>query len=130
MNDISHDCRHDGCGACCRNGAGSDCHGTIMLLKEEIELLQRFAVTPFLPVVRQWDSDTPIYLEENTNMELKISQSITGLQQKQLIRVDYDYPLSNFDYEIYRNYPIHGSMALTAKGQQVLELLEIYGIEE
>lgn len=101
-----------------------------MFSEEEIELLRRFAEIPFLPVARRWDSDTPIYLEENANSELKMPQIITGLQQKQLIRVDYDYPLSNFDYKIYRNYPVHGSMALTAKGQQVLELLEIYGIEE
>lgn len=130
MHCISHDCRHDCCGACCRNSGCSGCGGALVFSEEEIELLRRFAEIPFLPVARRWDSDTPIYLEENADSELKMPQSITGLQQKQLIRIDYDYPLSNFDYKIYRNYPIHGSMALTAKGQQVLELLEIYGIEE
>jgi hypothetical protein len=59
-----------------------------------------------------------------------MSQIITALQQKQLIRLDYDLPLSGFDYEVYGKYPAQGSMALTARGQQVIEQLEIQGIEE
>jgi len=30
----------------------------------------------------------------------------------------------------YKDYPVHGSIALTQRGQQVLELLEVQGITE
>ena len=30
----------------------------------------------------------------------------------------------------YTGYPVHGSIALTARGQTVLDMLEIQGIEE
>ena len=49
---------------------------------------------------------------------------------KGLLRLDYDIPLENFDYAAYRNYPLHGSMALTGHGQDILEQIEIQGIEE
>ena len=39
-------------------------------------------------------------------------------------------PLRGFDYAAYREYPLHGSMALTGRGQDVLEQIEILGIEE
>ena len=35
--------------------------------------------------------------------------------------------LKNADYSRYAHLPIHGSMALTARGQQVLEVLERQG---
>ena len=38
--------------------------------------------------------------------------------------------LKGFDDSIYAAYPIRGSMALTQRGQQVLELMEIQGIRE
>jgi hypothetical protein len=95
-----------------------------------LDLLWRFAEIPFLPVARRWDSETPVYLEDNTRPAEELSQVIQALQLKQLIRLDYDLPLSGFDYAPYANYPAQGSMALTARGQQVIEQLEIQGIEE
>lgn len=56
--------------------------------------------------------------------------AILGLAGKGLIRLDYDMPLRGFDYAAYREYPLHGSMALTGRGQDVLEQIEILGIEE
>ena len=58
------------------------------------------------------------------------SAAITGLEIKRLIRLDYDLPLTNFDYGAYGQYPCQGSMALTARGQAVVELLEIQGVRE
>ena len=55
---------------------------------------------------------------------------LNALSMKGLIRLDYDQPLSNFDYAPYAAFPHHGSMALTARGQGVLDLLEIQGAEE
>ena len=42
--------------------------------------------------------------------------------------MDYDKPLAGFDEAAYAAYPIRGSMALTERGQKVLELMEYQGI--
>jgi hypothetical protein len=102
----------------------------LQLTQGELDLLRRFAQIPFLPVARRWDSETPVYLEEPEKSAEELSLVIAALQQKQLIRLDYDMPLAGFDYDAYRDYPAQGSMALTARGQHVIELLEIQGIEE
>jgi hypothetical protein len=122
-------CGQNHCGACCSGGC-TGCGGALELTQGELDLLWRFAEIPFLPVARRWDSETPIYLEDCTTSVDEMSKIITALQQKQLIRLDYDLPLSGFDYEAYGNWPAQGSMALTARGQQVIEQLEIQGIEE
>jgi hypothetical protein len=96
----------------------------------ELELLRCFAQLPFLPVARRWDREDPVYLEDGARPPEEMASIITALYQKQLIRLDYDLPLTNFAYEAYGDYPVHGSMALTARGQQVIEQLEIQGIEE
>jgi hypothetical protein len=95
-----------------------------------LDLLWHFAEIPFLPVARRWDSETPVYLENSAVPKEEMSLIVAALQQKQLIRLDYDLPLDGFDYEAYRDYPAQGSMALTARGQQVIEQLEIQGISE
>ena len=121
-------CGHDGCGACCGGSCGG-C-GELELTRQEIGLLRRFAQFPFLPVARRWDSETPVYLEEGTEHAEEYSAAITGLEIKRLIRLGYDLPLTNFDYGAYGQYPCRGSMALTARGQAVVELLEIQGVRE
>lgn len=127
---MSSSCGHDHCGACCGGSCGGGCggcgSGALYLTEGEVALLRRFAQMPFLPVARRWDAETPVCLEATETT----AQSITGLQQKGLIRVDYDLPLSGFDYADYGDYPAHGSMALTARGQQAVDVLEIYGIED
>jgi hypothetical protein len=37
-------------------------------------------------------------------------------------------PLKGFDMAAYKGYPVHGSFALTERGQTVLEMLERQGI--
>jgi hypothetical protein len=128
LNQTPETCGHDHCGACCSGGCPG-C-GSLELTQGELDLLWRFAEIPFLPVARRWDSETPIYLEDATRPPEELSLIIQVLQQKQLIRLDYDLPLSGFDYASYASYPAQGSMALTARGQQVIEQLEIQGILE
>ena len=115
-------CGHDGCGAC--GGCGS----ALELTEAEVKLLDRFAQMPFLPVARRWDSESPVYLADGFGEEY--GNAILMLQQKRLIRLDYDIPLSNFDYKGYEAYPCQGRMALTSRGQEILELLEVHGIEK
>ena len=43
------------------------------------------------------------------------------------MRIDLDVPLEGFSYEGYDDYPLHGSMALTARGQEALDDMEILG---
>lgn len=120
-------CGGDHCGACC-GGDCTGCGGTLWLTQGEIALLLQFAQIPFLPVARRRDSDEPLYLGDGEKTPEEMARVITGLQQKRLIRLDYDMPLSNFDYGAYGDRCDRGSMALTARGQQVVEQMEIQGI--
>ena len=50
------------------------------------------------------------------------------LEKKALISIDYGKPLVGADMSAYKGYPVHGSFALTERGQQVLEMLEVQGV--
>lgn len=113
-----------GCGNCCGNCGGC---GELILSEGEIALLLQLAQIPFLPVVRRADSMDPVYPE---NPSAKISLVLQCLEKRGLISLDYDRPLKGWDYSAYAAYPLHGSFALTAKGQQVLDLLEMQGLGE
>ena len=52
------------------------------------------------------------------------------LEKKNLVSIDYSAPLKGFSYAGYEKYPVKGSVALTNRGQQVLDLLEKQGIQE
>ncbi|MBR0280744.1 MAG: hypothetical protein IJQ81_04020 [Oscillibacter sp.] len=116
------------CGNCTRAGncGGNAGAGVLELTEAEIVLLGRFAQIPFWPVARRADSESPICLEE----ESMRPELLSALAVKGLIRLDFDLPLSNFDYAAYDACPHKGSMALTAAGQNVIELLDIQGAEE
>lgn len=122
------DCGHHHCGACCGGSCGG-CGGELQLTQAEIDVLMGFAQIPFFPVARAAGSDRPVCLEFAGYPAEVLGDVLSALQGKRLIRLDYDLPLANCDYGAYRAYPIRGSMALTAAGQDVVELLEIRGIE-
>jgi len=69
---------------------------------------------------------TPVYLENGDREEMSLL--LQCLEKKGLISLDYDKPLGGFDGTAYAAYPIRGSMALTERGQKVLELMEYQGI--
>ena len=115
------------CGDC---GSCGGCGASLLLTEGELALLRRLGETPFLPVAAGLDMRTPIFLEDPERTETEWAAAILGLSGKGLLRVDYDVPLGNFGYEAYRRWPLHGSMALTGRGQDVLEQIEIQGIEE
>lgn len=100
------------------------------LTREEIEMLGRFAQYSFLPVARKIDDESPIYLEENHYSLEEYGIILALLEKKGLISIDYEKPLKNADFSAYEAYPLRGSMALTARGQQVLEILDLQGYEE
>lgn len=115
----------------CENcgGCGHDCGGPLLLGPVEVALLRRLGQTPFLPAAAAYDMKVPVYLEDLEWTSAEYSAAILGLCGKGLVRLDYDIPLKGFDYAAYQAYPLHGSMALTGRGQDVLEQIEIQGIE-
>lgn len=50
------------------------------------------------------------------------------LEKKGLISLDYDKPLKEYHTPAYDASPVRGSMALTKRGQDVLELMEYQGV--
>lgn len=94
----------------------------------EIEMLQTLAQIPFLPVARKMGDDVPVYLEDAEKSAEEYSLILQCLEKRGLISIDYDQPLKSFEDSAYAAYPVRGSFALTARGQQVVELLELQGI--
>lgn len=112
-----------GCGGC------SGCSGALELTVGEIEMLRTLAQIPFLPVARKMDGETPVYLEEKERPAEEYSLILQCLEKRGLISIDYDQPLKSFDMSAYARFPVWGSFALTARGQQVVELLEYQGAD-
>lgn len=84
----------------------------------------------FLPVARKTDDMTPVYLEDTQYSQAEYSLVLQVLEQKNLIDIDYSKPLAGADMGAYQGYPVHGSMALTARGQAVLDTIDMQGITE
>ena len=120
------DCK-GGCGGCC--GSCGGCGQAMVLSPEEVELLWQLAQIPFLPVARRSDSDEPQYFENGVEKAQSASLALQCLEKRGLISIDYDKPLRGGYSALYDPYPVRGSFALTARGQQVLELMQIHGIE-
>ncbi|MCI8971811.1 MAG: hypothetical protein HFF99_10145 [Oscillibacter sp.] len=116
----------ENCGGGCCSGCGQE----LLLTEAELALLRRLGETPFLPAAASYDRKVPVYLEDRERPREECAAAILGLAEKGLARLDYDIPLENFDYAAYRDFPLHGSVALTGRGQDVLEQIEIQGIEE
>ena len=111
------------CGGC------TGCAKQLTLTEGEISILRKLGQIPFLPIARKADDMTPVYLEDNVYSQEDYSLILQVLEKKGLISMDYD-PLVGADMSAYKGYPVHGSMALTARGQTVVELLDLQGIEE
>ena len=109
------------CGTC------SGCARELVLTEKEIDFLDLLGQYAFLPVARSMGDLTPIFLEEGEREEMSLL--LQCLEKKGLISLDYDKPLAGFDMSAYAAYPIQGSMALTERGQKVLELLEYQGAQ-
>ena len=108
------------CSAC------SGCARELVLTGKEMEFLNLLGQYAFLPVARTMGDLTPVYLEEGEKEEMSLL--LQCLEKKGLISLDYHKPLKGFDMTAYNAYPIQGSMALTERGQTVLELLDYQGI--
>ena len=98
----------------------------LLLTEPELRLLRQFAELAFLPAACTRTDETPVYLDGSEN-RAQTSAAILALQIKRLVSVDFALPLKGFDYTGYEAWPIRGSMALTAAGQEALDSLDIQG---
>ena len=114
------------CSGNCGNCGG--CAKELILNEGELHLLEALSEIPFLPVARKMGDLDPVYLEEDRYSPEEYSLILQCLEKKGLISLDYDKPLKNFDDSAYAAYPIRGSMALTQRGQLVVEMLERQGL--
>lgn len=116
-------------GSCNGNCAGcSGCARELVLTPGELDFLRKLGQIPFLPVARKMGEDVPVYLEEGQPEQMSLL--LQCLEKKGLISLDYDQPLPGMEQGTYAAYPIRGSMALTRRGQQVLELVEYQGVQQ
>lgn len=116
-----------GCDHNCASCRG--CMGVLELTDGEVEMLRTLGQFAFLPIARKVDDFVPVYLEEDVRPAEEYSLILQVLEQKNLVSLDYDKPLAKFDAKRYATYPVKGSVALTARGQKVVEMLEIEGIQ-
>ena len=118
-----------GCGNCSGNcGSCSGCAKVLELTQGEIDFLMALGQFAFLPIARRADDMVPVYLEDTAYSREEYSLILQVLEQKRLVSLDYDKPLRNLDMSQYAAYPVKGSVALTERGQKVVEMLEIEGI--
>lgn len=118
MGNCSGNC--SSCGGCARE---------LSLTPPELDILNQLGQIPFLPVARTMGDLTPVCLELPGD-RAQNSLVLQCLEKKGLISLDFTLPIKGFDDKAYSPWPIRGSMALTSRGQQVLELLEYQGISE
>lgn len=111
------------CGGNCASCSG--CARELLLSAAEIDFLHLLGQYAFLPVERSMGDLKPFYPEAEDAEQASLLLQV--LEKKGLISLDYDKPLAGFHG--YGSHPIQGSMALTQRGQQVLEMLEYQGAQ-
>lgn len=112
----------------CGGGCGG-CAKQLELTEPELHILKTLGQLAFLPVARRSDDSVPVYLEDDAYSAEICALALACLEKKMLVDMDYHTPLKGFDYSRYAAYPLHGSVALTERGQQVLELAELEGVQ-
>lgn len=116
------------CGGCGGNCSG--CARELLITPKELDFLQELGQVAFLPVARTLGDLTPIYLEEGPAKQEEYGLILQCLEKKGLISLDYDKPLQGSALEAYTGFHVRGSIALTERGQKVLEMIEMQGIFE
>ena len=112
----------DNCRACGRRTGCGACQSGSSISPLARELLTVFAQTPFLPIALDKDSGQIVLVDPELETEAA-SLALRELQRRRLVSVDHDFLLSKASYDGYEGWA-HGSAALTARGQDMLDLLE------
>ena len=111
------------CGGC------RGCGAALELTAGEIAFLEELAVFAFLPVARRSDDMTPHYVEGTACSQEEYSAILLHLERKKLIDIDYGSPVGSYENPGYAGLKVRGSVALTGRGQAVVEQLQIHGIQ-
>ncbi len=117
-----------GCSGNCEHCGG--CAGELVLSQPELDFLNKLGENAFLPVARRASDNQPVYLEDGDETPEQYSLILVCLEKKGLVSLDFDRPLRGADMSRYAGCPIHGSIALTERGQTVLDVLDKQGIRE
>ena len=115
----------ENCQTCNRSMACSGCQRNTSLNPLESALLEVFSGTPFLPVAIDRHSGRVLLTDPEMEPNAA-SLALRMLQRRGLVQVDADLPLPNSDYSGYEDWT-HGSAALTARGQELLDAMEYQG---
>lgn len=119
-----------GCKSGCSGCGGCPGEGSLELTQPEVDFLRLLGQVVFLPIARRMGDETPVCLENGLPDAAQTSRVLLMLERKALVSLDYRGPLKGAAYERYAAYPVQGSVALTARGIRVLEVLEYQGIHE
>ena len=124
------------------------CNGILLLVKKRdyqcariyllVGLLERHTIVyPSTDILRQWfqrprKHNVAVAYAGGKPQGIVplLSLLLQCLEKKGLISLDFAEKIRGFDDSAYAAYPIRGSMALTQRGQQVLEMMEGQGIGE
>jgi hypothetical protein len=104
----------------------SGCSFEVILCREEVSILLELAKYAFLPIIQIVEHEAIQYLptpEYRQAAPENFSEIILSLEQKHLVTIDPNIPLSNADYgSIAEDKKARfGSLALTAQGQEALD---------
>jgi hypothetical protein len=108
------------------------------LTHKERQLLELLAENAFLPVARfllrsrenpemAFVMSAPVYLhtKEDTASEMKeTGRALLSLQKRRLITIDYDIPLSGFDYQSWESSDLYQQFTASASTQETEPVLE------
>ena len=115
--------------SCASCGSCGGCGAALELTAGEIAFLEELAVFAFLPVARRSDDMTPHYVEGTACSQEDYSAILLHLERKKLIDIDYGSLVGSYTDPGYEGLRVHGSVALTGRGQAVVEQLQIHGIQ-
>ena len=115
--------------SCASCGSCGGCGAALELTAGEIAFLEELAVFAFLPVARRADDMTPHYVEGTACSQEDYSAILLHLERKKLIDIDYGSLVGSYTDPGYEGLKVRGSVALTGRGQAVVEQLQIHGIQ-
>lgn len=111
--------------SCSKNCGGCNgCCGPIELTELEIRLLALLGQVAFLPLARKPADEYPICKELPEQDPTETGLALACLEKRGLVDISYDAPLKGADMSAYEGYSVHGSAALTERGQQAADAAE------
>ena len=99
--------------------------GDIYLSKPALELLTLLGSFAFLPVGER--DGKAVHISDSGEEHIN---SLKALILNGLVSLDWTRPLEGCDYSAYSGFDRLGSIALTARGQDALDTLDVLGVEE